>query len=102
MVFLVKINDFFTTSMSFQVMTDEDVVPSKEAVKTLPPSENDHLKLACIQSEMCERYKLDLQKCHEKITRFYILHEGETCDVQIFNFINCLDKCMIAQKNPEK
>lgn len=85
--------------MSFPLMVDEDSVPSIEAVKTQPPSESDHLKLACIQSQMCERYKLDLQKCHEKITRFHLLNEGETCDVQIFNFINCLEKCL---KNPEK
>lgn len=85
--------------MSFPVVVDENVVSPKEAVKTQPLSENDNLKLNCIQSQMCFRYKSDMVKCHEKITRFHILHEGETCDVQIFNFINCLEKCMLEHKN---
>lgn len=88
--------------MTYPIMVYKHSAPSKEAMKTQPLSENDHLKLTCIQSEMCERYKLDMEKCHEKITRFHILHKGETCDVQIFNFVNCLEKCMSAHKNPEK
>lgn len=88
--------------MSFPIVVDEDFAPSKEAIKTQPLSENDHMKLTCIQSQMCERYKLDMEKCHEKITRFYILHEGKTCDVQIFNFVKCFEKCMFSHKNPEK
>ena len=85
--------------MLFPLAVDEHFVPSDEVKKNEPPPENAHLKLACIRSQMCHQSKLALQECHAKISKYNILHKGETCDEQILNFINCLEKCIFKHKD---
>ena len=75
--------------------------PPREVPKKQPPPKNDPLKMDCIQSENCKELKSDLQNCQAKLSRI-VVPRGETCDQEIFNFINCFEECMSTEKDSAK